>query len=157
MKFRSPHLGIDRTYTAFGIGRIGEAEGAVRNIDQVASYITQRTGTEIPPASPPKRVHARCIGAVRCRAKPEVPVERIRFLGRIGFRHRKSLRPDRTVGPDLNIGDLSEYAGINPLLNKIQIGIGSSLISYLSYNTHLIREVGRCSGFVYIVGMWFLE
>src|SRR5690625_4732135 len=108
MKLRSQHWGMDRTYAAVGIGRRGEAEGAVRNIDQVASYITQRTGTEIPPASPAKRVHARRIGAVRCRAKPQVPVERIRFLGRVGFRHRKSLRPDRTVGPDLNIGDLSE-------------------------------------------------
>src|SRR5690242_15187708 len=97
----------------FDFCRITKAKCAERHIDRVAGHVAQGAGAEILPATPVEGMidvlFERPGGS---RSEPDVPFHRFRYgVAAIGTVH--SLRPDRTIGPDMNFLNISNDPGLN--------------------------------------------
>src|SRR5438552_6308354 len=92
----------------------------------MARHVSQSARPEIPPSAPLEGMVRGMIGPLGRRADPEVPIERLRNRRRPGGTI-DSLRPDRTVGPHMDLTDDAERPGANELDDAAELGISVSL------------------------------
>ena len=128
--FRLPVFDKHRSYTTFHFSWIVKTQYPERSINGVATDVTQRAGTKIPPTAPFERVITWVIINPLCRTYPLLPGN---AFGHIGFtnRSRNSLWPYRTVRPDLYCMHRTYQAFIEPLYHLKLSGVRCSLVSHL--------------------------
>src|SRR5690625_3051928 len=129
-----PPIDIDTAHTGLHIEWILQVQYPERRLDQMAPQISQCAGAVVPPAPPAARDHLVRIVAPGGGSQPEIPIE---FSGNRGFGGPLyTLRPDRTICPDLDGVDISDNAGVIPLLQLSDPISGGPLITHLGH--HLI-------------------
>src|SRR5439155_17595973 len=82
--------------------RVAQVERPERRIHRVTGYVAQGAGAEVPPAAPLERRVRRMVRPRGGRAEPQVPIDpgwRVVLFERPLDR----LRPDRSVGPELDL------------------------------------------------------
>src|ERR1041385_119132 len=94
--------------------RIAEVEGPERCVHGMARAVAQRAGAETPPPAPLERGVRRMIGPGRRGAEPQLPIEPGRRVVLVE-RPVERLRPDRPVGPELDLAHGADGAGFHPL------------------------------------------
>ena len=105
----------------------------------------------VPKSSQPRQLNgmiAVVVGPLRGDAQPEVPVQfrRDRLLV---LRHRhdlRRLRPDRPVGPDVDLVDRPDGAGLDDLDRFAQAVLGRTLVAHLRGHLHLGGHVAHLAG-----------
>ena len=113
----------------------------------MAGHISESTCSEIPPSAPVPGMINRIIRTIFGRADEKIPVKSFRnFIN--PFRSFKSLRPNRTVGKCLNLGNFTYHSTPDSLTNFTYTFSGSTLITHLSGNFIFGCKFGQKSGFV---------
>src|SRR2546428_10936985 len=90
-----------------------QIERPERRVDDVAAHIPQSALAEIPPAAQFERMIRLMIRSHRRRADPQVPVNAAGDRWCVGGA-ADALRPDRAVGPRVNLAHRAEDARLNP-------------------------------------------
>src|SRR5947208_6106759 len=120
--------------------RVAQVERPERRIHRVAGDVAQGTGAEVPPTAPLERRVRGVIGAGRGGAEPQVPIDP---GGRVVLFERPldRLRPDRPVGPELDLAHRPDGAGFDPLADLPRALAGVALVP------HLRRDLGLAGRF----------
>ena len=123
----------------------------------MASHVAEGAGAEVPPAAPSERLIGMVIRPRRSRAEEQIPMRcrRDRLFGRLGH-HLRSLRPDRTVGPDMDLAHRADRAGTNDFNAAAKLVLGGSLIAHLRGDFVLAggHSHRRASATVCVIGFW---
>src|SRR5262249_12042776 len=126
-------LGVHSRRLGLDTDRRVELQGPKRRIRIVASHVPQRAGAEIPPAAPFEGQIVGVIGPRWSRAQPHLPIEvcwhRRSFLWPI-----YSLRPNRSIAPDMHRAHLAQRAGLDELNNPPRAVIGVALVAHLGHH-----------------------
>src|SRR5579862_1033105 len=150
---------IDRLRLGFHRRRGAEPKRAVGQIRGMAGHIAEGAGAEVPPAAPLEVQVGGVVGALGRRAEPLVPVQvrghRGGVLGPRGDIRR--LRPDGAVGPEVDLLDVADQAGLDDLDRLAQVPAGASLVAHLGGDLVLGRDLGHLPGFVDVVGQGLLR
>ena len=93
---------------------IAQIVGPERGVHRVAGDVAQRAGAEVPPASPVEGMVGGMVRPERSGPEEEVPVQPLRGVVRLA-RALDRLRPDRAVGPVVDLAHLADHAGLEPL------------------------------------------
>src|SRR5450432_158538 len=116
----------------------------------MTTHITQSACSKSPETTPAERNILLVIGFLLSGPQPEIPPEFCRY--RIGaFRCSKSLGPNRTVGPDLDICCISDDSGTIPLLHGPHAISGGTLIPHLGNHFVSFRRFRQHTGFINIM------
>jgi len=150
-------------------------------IDQVSSHISQSPCSPIDPASPVKRMIEWMVFHLGSRPEKKIPFESlgdwVAFsdgLSKCGIqmilapttpatwlgsrtRTWNSLRPDRPVGPDVNLTYRANYSCLYPLVDTASTIRRVSLISHLCYDTLPAGSFSQNSGLMYRVSQRLLD
>src|SRR5439155_1263897 len=129
--------------------RVAQVERPERRIHRVAGDVAQGTGAEVPPTAPLERRVRGVIGAGRGGAEPQVPIDP---GGRVVLFERPldRLRPDRPVGPELDLAHRPDGAGFDPLADLPRALAGVALVPHLGSDfglagrfEHVARDDGE--------------
>ena len=112
----------------------------------MASHITQCTRTEVPPASPFEGSIRWVIRAFRGRAQPQVPIDRVGDCLNLSGAFQ-SLRPNRSVGPDMRLLDFPDNAGLNQFNKAAALSLGMPLIPHLGNHSCFTRYFRQNTSF----------
>ncbi len=124
--------------------------------------ITQCACTEIPPAAPNKRMISRIIRTRGSGTQPQIPIQILRnFRGSLRTVH--TLRPvftkeavGRTIGPNMQLTDFADRAGLDHFAETIGIFRSLALIAHLGRDTVLAGFLHHPHRFIHRVGQRFL-
>ena len=130
---------------------VAEDKGVEWHVQRVASHVTQGSGAEVPKATPLEGMVGFVIGTRGSWAKPFVPMDVVRDTANFG-RSASSLRPDRTVCPNMNFLDVAQDTRLNHgrrLAETVQSG---SLVTHHRGNASFTSEVTHGTCFVNRMG-----
>ena len=148
---RRVRLGVD--LAALGRDPHGQAqlERHERQVGRVAGHVAQRAGAEIPPPAPVMRMINRVVGPLGRRAHEQVPVHVAWDGGRLprpGDDIGRLLPVlERAVGPDMNLGHVSDRARANDFRPAAKARLGRALVAHLGADAFLTRRFPHQSRF----------
>src|SRR5262249_39672528 len=127
-----------------------QSASSERHVRRVASHVAQGPRAEIEPAAPCERVVALGVWPHRGRANKRFPVHAIgnRLLLR-SLRYARCLRPNRTIGPDVYLGNLAENPFLYQLYGTAQSPLSRALISHLPADAEFLRCLAHEPRFEY--------
>ena len=139
------------------LGRQPRVQRPEREIDQVGAHVAQRARAKRGPAAPVEVGVVRVIAPVDVgRAKPGRPIQAGRRRNRRGLDH--ALRPDRTVRPDVHLGNLADHPGADQLDNPAAIVAGMALVAHLGHQVGVgLGQVRQLATFLDRVGQRLLD
>src|SRR6266581_883900 len=137
---RNRRRGLAEQLGRFGLDARGvaQAERPERRVHRVAGDVAQRAGAEIPPAAPLERCICRVVGPRGGGTEPQVPVDPGRRVVLLE-RPLDGLRPDRPVGPQLDLAYRADGARLDPFPYLARPFAGVPLIPHLGSDLGLAR------------------
>src|SRR6185437_14314897 len=120
----------DTTLSLRGVIEVEHLEG---RSDDMATHVTQCSGTIIPPAAPVKRNEVVDVIFLRRRTEPKVPVQ-FRWNGGAGGGPLNALRPHRPVRKAKDLRDVADDTGTIPVDQQPNPVTGSSLVAHLGHD-----------------------
>ena len=99
------------------LDRLGveQLERHAGDVDRVAGHVAEGAGAEVQPAAPGERLVARVVRPVMGGAEELVPVDVVGDADGVSSGPADALRPDRAIGPDVDLLDRPEDAGPDQL------------------------------------------
>ena len=96
------------------------------------------------------------VGAMLDRALPEIPIQV--FRNRVGtFRATDALRPNRAVGPHVQLGDVTDEARLDDLHRATESVVGAALVAHLRGHFLLLGHLGHETCLVDGLCEWLLN
>ena len=132
------------------LGRIAQVQALEYRMEDVASHVTQRTCTEIPPATEVPRSIDRIVRTHRSRADEGIPVQCRRY-SRSFCRTFQALRPNRTVSESFYLSHFTDNTVPNPVTNLTHTFLRCTLVTHLGSHFMLGSQLGEQTRFVYRV------
>ena len=100
------------------------------DVDGVAGHVAERTGAEIEPAPPVERLVIGVVRPIRGRAQELGPAILVGNARRV-FGPADALRPDRAIGPDVDVLDRAQNPRSDQLDPRAEAILGGPLIAHL--------------------------
>ena len=118
-------------------------------VERMAADVAQRATAVVPKTAPTEGVDLGVVGALGGdRSLPQVPTQmRGHRLG--GKLQARPLRPKArgTIGPVMNIGDLTDQTAFNPFAQQARAGEGRALVAHHREHAFLFRKVAQRARF----------
>ena len=116
--------------------RIGQLQSLERLMQDVASHVTQRTCTEVPPSTPVPRMISHIERSHLCRTDEQIPIHSLRNLIHL-LRSVQALRPNGTVRCAIYASHLTDLTIPDPLSHQVSTLVRRTLVTHLSDNLRM--------------------
>ena len=100
-------------------------------------------------------IHVALERALRCWPQPQIPIEVSRH-GILPGRTGDPLRPDRAVGPNVNLLHRSDHTSLDDLNGAPQPIFGAALVAHLGHDFVIFGQLAQVASFVNRLGQRFL-
>src|SRR6266536_516438 len=126
MKKSRPHL----PNTTFNRNGITKFQCTVRNVYKMTTHISQRSGSEISPATPGCRKICRIKISLRSSPQPQIPIQFFWYFKFAGGRSY-ALWPHRPVGPHMHGVYVTNQPTLYPRFYPASVISAASLVAHL--------------------------
>ncbi len=147
-----------RAFHRFGddAGRVTELERAERHVGGVAGHIAQGAGAVIVPAAPVEGEITIAIFTLSGRTQPEIPIHAGRDFS-LRQRVFDTLRPNRTIGPYMDLFHLADDTALDTLHGTAQTVFRRALVAHLRGDLVLSRRLADFTRLIHRVDQRLLH